>query len=77
VLLGKTASVDGSENENPYGAGFSGVIGSPLQYTGAFTDYWTGMVFDQARWYDPGTGPFVSQDPTDQQTLLPHAYAQD
>jgi len=35
------------------------------------------MVYDQARWYDPATGQFMSQDPEVDQTLQPYAYAGD
>jgi len=49
--------------------------GTPLQYNATFTDQWTGLVYDQARWYDPSTGQFVSQDPMVDQTLQPYAYA--
>jgi len=51
--------------------------GTPLQYNATFTDQWTGLVYDQARWYDPSTGQFVSQDPMVDQTLQPYAYAAD
>ncbi|HZT97982.1 MAG TPA: RHS repeat-associated core domain-containing protein [Chloroflexota bacterium] len=50
---------------------------TPLEYGGAYTDPWTGLVYDQARWYDPSTGQFLSQDPLAGQTLQPYAYAAD
>ena len=51
--------------------------GTPLQYNATFTDQWTGLVYDQARWYDPSTGQFVSQDPLVHETVQPYAYAGD
>ena len=68
VLMGKTGSMDGNENENPFGSGFNGG-GPALQYSGAYTDRWSGFTFDQARWYDPQTGQFLSQDPMVDSTL--------
>ena len=32
-------------------------------------------MYDQARWYDPGTGQFLSTDPLVEQTLQPFTYA--
>ena len=80
------ALVDASDNiavQNypPYGIVTnpenSGPIGTPLQYSGAYTTGWMGLVDDQARWYDPPTGQFLSTDPEATQTLQPYAYAGD
>lgn len=35
-----------------------------LGYTGEWTDDYSGLVFAQARWYDPATGTYVTADPT-------------
>ena len=71
----------GTQNYPPFGVASNpengGSLGTPLQYNGAYTDGWTGMVDDQARWYDPATGQFMSQDPMADQTLQPFAYAGD
>ena len=37
--------------------------GDRFGYAGMQTDATTGLYFDQARWYDPGSGRFISQDP--------------
>src|SRR5581483_8694675 len=80
-LLGESASVDETYNEPPWGQAQvwfgSGGTGTPLQYGGTLTDQYTDMVYDQARWYDPATGQFISQDPLVDQTLQPYAYAGD
>jgi len=48
---------------------------TPLQYAGTYSTGWVNLVYDQARWYDPGTGQFLSTDPDVSQTLQPFAYA--
>jgi RHS repeat-associated protein len=48
---------------------------TPLQYAGSYTDDTTGIVYDQARWHDPSTGQFLSQDPMVAPTLQPYASA--
>ena len=34
-----------------------------------------GLEYNQARWYDPSTGQFLTQDPLDVVTQQPYAYA--
>jgi hypothetical protein len=41
------------------------------------TDAATGLVWDHARWYDPGSAQFISVDPLVAQTEQPYAYADD
>ena len=50
---------------------------SPFGYSGQYTDASTGFVNDSARWYDPGTGEFMSVDPDLAVTNQPYAYAGD
>jgi RHS repeat-associated protein len=49
----------------PYGAPVAGMSGAPNGpgYTGHVNDPDTGFVYMQARYYDPGTGRFLSVDP--------------
>jgi len=74
-----TGAVVNVQNYPPYGVAtgsFGNTGWTPLQYNGTYTDGTTGFVYDQARWYDPSTGQFISQDPLVDQTLQPYAYAQ-
>src|ERR1700722_16061919 len=41
----------------------SGTLINPLQYTGREFDQETGLYFNRARYYDPNTGRFISEDP--------------
>jgi len=41
----------------------SGSVSNPFQYTGREFDSETGLYYYRARYYDPGTGRFVSSDP--------------
>jgi len=78
VLMDASGSPQVTYNYPAWGATTNWVgtgNGTPLQYNATFTDQWTGLVYDQARWYDPSTGQFVSQDPMVDQTLQPYAYA--
>ncbi len=44
----------------------SGSLTNPFQYTGRESDVETGLYYYRARYYDPQTGRFLSQDPWDQ-----------
>lgn len=81
VLEDASGSVQSSENYPPFGQavkpGSTGSVSTPLQYAGSYVDGSTGFVYDQARWYDPSTGQFLSQDPMVDQTLQPYEYAGD
>jgi len=77
-MLGKTASIDQSYSDEPWGAQEGSSPQAPVDYGSSYTDnLWSGMVFDQARWLDPASGQFVSQDPETSQTLQPFSYASD
>jgi RHS repeat-associated protein len=39
-------------------------INNPFQYTGREWDSETGLYYYRARYYEPGTGRFISQDPS-------------
>ena len=41
----------------------SGSLGNPFQYTGRDFDVETGLRYYRARYYDPATGRFLSEDP--------------
>ena len=79
--MNDSGNAAGHLNEAPWGtpsnAFGDGTGNTPLQYEDTYTDPWTGFVYDMARWYDPGTGQFMSTDPLVDQTLQPFAYAGD
>ncbi|HZT95259.1 MAG TPA: RHS repeat-associated core domain-containing protein [Chloroflexota bacterium] len=67
-------------NYTPWGQVSSPTSGwsTPLLYGGQYTDQTlTGFVYMQARWYDPSSQQFTSQDPLVQATVQPYAYAGD
>jgi RHS repeat-associated protein len=41
----------------------TGTLTNPLQYTGREFDAETGLQFNRARYFDPGIGRFISEDP--------------
>ena len=47
---------------------------TPFGFAGAYTDP-TGLMYLINRYYDPGTGQFISLDPDVRQTQQPYAYA--
>lgn len=55
----------------------TGTATSNLGYAGQYTDPTTGLIYDQARWYDPATGQFMIIDPKLESTWLAYAYAGD
>jgi RHS repeat-associated protein len=50
---------------NSFGApvALTGSIVNPFTYAGLQYDAKSGLYYDRARWYDPGTGRFTSEDP--------------
>lgn len=52
----------------------TGKATSPLQYRGQYTDP-TGLIYLHARYYDPSSGQFLTQDPLVSQTRDPYGYA--
>jgi RHS repeat-associated protein len=55
----------------------SGTASTPLLYAGTYTDPTTGLIYMQARWYDPATAQFISVDPLQAVTGQTYAYAGD
>jgi RHS repeat-associated protein len=67
-----TASYD------PYGNLMSSTGTQPLLgYQGQLADPATGLIYLRARWYDPTTAQFLTQDPLQVLTQEPYAYAGD
>ena len=80
LITSTTGSVVDSYTYTPYGAlaGYTGSkTGTLLGYAGQYTDPNTGLIYMQARWYDPATGQFMVVDPKVESTWQPYAYAND
>ena len=54
-----------------------GSITNPLRYGGQYTDAESGLVYLRARYYDPGTGQFLSRDPVASATRSAYGYVVD
>ncbi len=62
---------------NAYGkvTSSTGTATTPLGYAGQYTDNETGFQYLRARYYDPGTGQFLSRDPLAADTRSVYGYA--
>src|SRR5207245_962753 len=52
----------------------TGTVSTPLQYGAGYTDADTGLIYLQARYYDPATGQFLTIDPVVARTLSAYGY---
>ncbi len=57
-----TTSLAGSSSYSPYGTETNANDAENLGYQGDYTDPTTGLVYMNARWYNPATGTFTSSD---------------
>ncbi len=55
-------------------SGTSGTATTPFRYAGGYLDSASRLYCFRARWYDPGTGQFMSLGPLVAQTLQPYSY---
>ena len=64
------------ESWDPYGnqVTSTGSLTTPFGYAGQYTDPETGLQYDRARYYDPTTAQFLSQDPALATTRQPYQY---
>jgi RHS repeat-associated protein len=62
ALADGSGAVVASYSYDTFGNGFSGSL-TRFGYTGREHDADTGLMYYRARWYDPGQGRFVSEDP--------------
>lgn len=75
ALLDGSGAVVCHNTYTPYGAVSStGSAGTPLQFTGQYTDAESGLVYLRARYYDPSTALFLTVDPQVAQTNTAYAY---
>jgi RHS repeat-associated protein len=62
ALADASGAVTANYNYDTFGNGFSGTA-TRFGYTGREHDAETGLLYYRARWYDPGQGRFVNEDP--------------
>ena len=79
LLTGATGSVLATYSYGPYGnlVSSSGSTANQLLYAGQYRDAESGLYYLQARYYDPGTGQFLTVDRMVAETLDPYGYASD
>ena len=79
LLTNSTGNTAATFDYNAFGnlTSSTGSATTPLGYAGQYTDPETGLQYDQARYYDPQTGQFISRDPLEAQTWQPYSYAVD
>lgn len=76
LLADQNGDVIGKYSYGPYGQVTikTGPGSTLLGFAGQYTDTQTGLVHMHARYYDPGTGQFISSDPLVNVTGKPCAY---
>jgi RHS repeat-associated protein len=65
LLTDASGAVLASYTYDPYGnlTGTTGSATNPFGYAGQYTDAESGLIYLQARYYDPATGQFMTSDP--------------
>lgn len=78
-ITSTSGSVQGTFTYDAYGnlAGSSGAVTTPFGFAGQYRDSETGFYYLRARYYDPGTGQFLSRDPKGGGLTDTYAYAAD
>ncbi|MGN6815420.1 MAG: 6-bladed beta-propeller, partial [Solirubrobacterales bacterium] len=79
LITGSGGATSATASYTPYGGleAKTGTATSPLGFAGQYTDAETGLQYLRARFYDPGTGQFLSRDPLAALTRQPYSYAVD
>jgi len=78
ALTNSSGAIAATYSYTTYGrATHAGAASTPLQYGAGYTDAETGLIYLQARYYDPGTAQFLTIDPALATTAQPYAYAGD
>ena len=79
LITDQNGNLAGSFTYNPYGtlSASTGTATTPMGYAGQYTDAETGLQFLRARYYDPATGQFLTQDPLESVSGAPYIYAGD
>jgi RHS repeat-associated protein len=79
LLTGANGETSASFSYAPYGGleGNTGTATTPLGFAGQYTDGESGLQYLRARFYDQGTGQFLTRDPIEGQTRQPYSYGVD
>jgi RHS repeat-associated protein len=79
LLTDASGKAAGAFSYAPYGGveAKTGTASTPLGFAGQYTDAESGLQYLRARFYDPGTGQFLSRDPLEALTREPYPYAGD
>ncbi len=79
LITNSTGQTAATFTYNPYGTlqASTGTTTTPLGYAGQPTDPQSGLQYDQARYYDPTTGQFLTVDPLVETTRQPYLYGND
>ncbi len=77
MLTGESGEATAGFSYQPYGGleSATGTATSPFGFGGQYTDAETELQYLRARFYDPGTGQFLTRDPIEEQTHQPYSYA--
>ena len=65
-----------TDTYDPYGniTGYSGIVTTPLLFSGEYRDAESGLYYLRSRYYDPVTGQFMTRDTAVSVTMSPYAY---
>jgi RHS repeat-associated protein len=79
LLTDATGAVRATYVYDPFGAlnAITGTAIASFLYTGQYADVETGLYYLRARYYDSGTGQFMSRDPAVAKTREPYSYVND
>jgi RHS repeat-associated protein len=79
LLTDATGKTSAAFSYQPYGSleAKTGTATTPLGFAGQYTDAETGLQYLRARFYDTGTGQFLTRDPLEAITGPPYSYASD
>jgi RHS repeat-associated protein len=79
LLTNAVGEAAGTFTYGPYGGltGYTGTATTALGYAGQYTLGQSGLLYLRARYYDPATAQFLTQDPAVEVTHEPYGYAGD
>jgi RHS repeat-associated protein len=79
VITDAGGNVRASYRYDPYGDLIASPtsVSNPFLYAGGYRDSESGLYYLRARYYEPGTGQFLTLDPLQAETRAPYRYAAD